>query len=75
MVKCPPGNQKVGGSNPTTVTLVGKTKSGHWDSPLHRRCPNGPTGPEWEDQLIKAELVMDKKWIKKETYGSSRNGT
>ena len=25
-----------------------KTKNGHWDSPLHRRYPNGPPGPEWK---------------------------
>ena len=49
VVKRPPGNQKVGGSNPTTATwYVAQTKNGHWDSPLHRRCPNGPPEPEWK---------------------------
>ena len=43
VVKRLPGNQKIGGSN-----LVGKTKNGNWDSPLHRRCPNGLSGPEWK---------------------------
>ena len=35
---------------PTRVgILVGTaTTNGHWDSPLHRRCPNGPPGPEWK---------------------------
>ena len=32
------------GSNSTTGTV--KTKIGHWDSPLHRRCPNSPAGSE-----------------------------
>ena len=30
------------------IPSVAETKNGHWDSPLHRRCPNGPPGPEWK---------------------------
>ena len=35
MVKRPPGNQKVGGFKSHHSHLVGKTKNGHWDSPVH----------------------------------------
>ena len=47
-LKRPLRNDKDSGSNPTQ-----KTKFGHWDGPLHRRCPNGPAGSEWKTSNIK----------------------
>ena len=52
-VKRPSGNQKVRGSNPTAVMQVEKRKIGHWDSPLHRKCPNSPAGSEWKTSDVK----------------------
>ena len=42
-VKHPHCNAKEVGS----VSADTRNKTGHWEGPLHRRCPNGPTGSKW----------------------------
>ena len=39
-VKRPHCNAKEVGSNAAAPRI----KTGNWEGPLHRRCPNGPTG-------------------------------
>ena len=46
-LKCPLGNQKVRGSNPTATMQVERYKWALGGRP-NRRCPNGPPGPEWK---------------------------
>ena len=53
-VKCLHCNGKDVGLNlPAT-----RNEYGHWEGPLHRRCPNGPTGSKWKTSDVKAELDL-----------------
>ena len=40
------------------VPAQAPTKNGHWEGPLHRRCPNRPAGSEWKTSDVKAELDL-----------------
>ena len=44
--------------NPRNAIKEFRILIGHWDSPLHRRCPNSPTGSEWKTSNVKAELDL-----------------
>ena len=37
------------GSNPAAT----RNENGHWDGPLHRRCPNSPAGSQWKTGDVK----------------------
>ena len=54
MVKRLHCNGKDVGSNPAA------TRNENWTlgSPLHRRCPSGPTGSKWKTSDVKAELDL-----------------
>ena len=56
MVKRPHCNDKDVGSNPVAIRNENWTLGG----PLHRRCPNGPTGSKWKTSDEKAELELQK---------------
>ena len=48
-VKCPHCNGKDVGSNPDAT----RNENGHWDGPLHRRCPSDPTGSKLKTSDVK----------------------
>ena len=41
------------GPDPVRVPAQAPTKNGHWDDPLHRRCPNRPAGSQWKTGDVK----------------------
>ena len=47
-------NDKDVGSNPASTRNEKQTLG----DPLHRRCPNGPTGSKWKTSDVNAELDL-----------------
>ena len=58
------------------ILLLPETKNGHWEGPLHRCFPGGPTGSEWKSNDVKLnqtcrkteQTKMKKKTQKKNLY-------
>ena len=47
-VKCLPGNQEAGGSNPIAALEVGTT-NGYWESPQHTYVSQWSSGQQWKN--------------------------